>query len=72
VLVFNAGFASFMANPNLIRFPLYAADLKTGKLQTVYLSVSDEIQFFILTAVSYAELTSQSKNCDKGRVLADF
>ena len=33
--VFNAGFASFRANPNLIGFPLYGADSKIGKLQII-------------------------------------
>ena len=32
---FIAGFAACIANPTLIRFPLYVAGKKTGKLQYV-------------------------------------
>ncbi|MDO9048570.1 MAG: hypothetical protein Q7U66_12655, partial [Methylobacter sp.] len=46
--VFNAGFASFMANPNLIRFPLYAADSKTGKLQSMISILSNVLTLSIL------------------------
>jgi uncharacterized membrane-anchored protein YitT (DUF2179 family) len=65
--VFYAGLASFIANPTLIRFPLYITGSKTGKLQLKYtcppllqfkVNLPPFILLFFLLGWNYVSVTS--------------
>jgi hypothetical protein len=47
--VFKSVFATFMAKPNVICFPLYTTSSKTGKLQSIWEEAYSSKEMFIFS-----------------------